>query len=237
MEYKIPPFPTIGTGDTFPGDLSTEDASRLERIHKHLRADISTGRDQSERLICKAVQQCYDILTRSYSQRSSLSGYVLEEALPELTLNIAIDCRWLPPEARGDSPEWRVWVHELVAGRFSQVAIEEADEPDSFLIIPFPDGVGIAKGPTAQRPVESAAPLHGDKLSKGKSTDNEATHRKAVITPILKGKGWSVLDWALASGVDYKTASDYLNGKKDPFTSTRKKLADSLGLSPDTLPS
>jgi lambda repressor-like predicted transcriptional regulator len=60
--------------------------------------------------------------------------------------------------------------------------------------------------------------------------------RKAFIMPLLTAKGWSILDWAIASGVDGHTASDYLKGATKPYRSTRKKLADSLGVEVEALP-
>jgi hypothetical protein len=60
--------------------------------------------------------------------------------------------------------------------------------------------------------------------------------RQDVVQRILTKKGWSIQDWALESGVDFHTANDYLKGKTAPYPSTRKKLADSLGLSVEDLP-
>jgi len=61
--------------------------------------------------------------------------------------------------------------------------------------------------------------------------------RKAVVLPILEERGWSVLDWATNSGVDFHTANDYLKGRTKPYRSTRKKLAESLNLDAHQLPS
>jgi len=44
------------------------------------------------------------------------------------------------------------------------------------------------------------------------------------------------LEWAQESGVDFHTASSYLKGKTKPYQSTRKKLADSLGIPGEDLP-
>lgn len=60
--------------------------------------------------------------------------------------------------------------------------------------------------------------------------------RKSFVMPILQTKGWSVHDWAINSGVDFHTANDYLNGKTKPYSSTRKKLAESLGIEVQDLP-
>lgn len=60
--------------------------------------------------------------------------------------------------------------------------------------------------------------------------------RAAVIAPILKKKGWSILDWAKNSAVDFHTANDFLKDKTNAYRSTRKKLAESLGVSVEDLP-
>src|SRR5258708_2480699 len=60
--------------------------------------------------------------------------------------------------------------------------------------------------------------------------------RAAFVKPILERKGWSILDWAIESRVDFHTASDYLKGKTKPYPSTRKKLADALGVPVRDLP-
>ncbi len=64
-----------------------------------------------------------------------------------------------------------------------------------------------------------------------------ANDRESFVMPILGKRGWSILDWANNSEVDYHTASDYLKGKTAPYKSTLKKLADSLGVDVQELPS
>jgi lambda repressor-like predicted transcriptional regulator len=56
------------------------------------------------------------------------------------------------------------------------------------------------------------------------------------VQPILAKNGWSIHDWAIESEVDFHTANNYLKGKSKPYRSTRKKLADSLGISVQDLP-
>ncbi|MBL8239547.1 MAG: hypothetical protein JNM66_19140 [Bryobacterales bacterium] len=64
-----------------------------------------------------------------------------------------------------------------------------------------------------------------------------APTRAEVIKPILEARGWSVLDWALASNVDFHTANDFLNGAtKRAYRSTRVKLATGLGIKVAELP-
>jgi len=60
--------------------------------------------------------------------------------------------------------------------------------------------------------------------------------RKVEIDPFLQSKGWSLLDWANESNVAYHTVADYVSGKRTPYASTRKKLAEALGLSIQQLP-
>jgi len=60
--------------------------------------------------------------------------------------------------------------------------------------------------------------------------------RKEAVLRILEEKGWSILDWASEADVAYHTAADYLSGKKNPFRSTRAKLAKALGVPVNSLP-
>jgi len=60
--------------------------------------------------------------------------------------------------------------------------------------------------------------------------------RKDFVIPILEQKGWSILDWAGESGLDFHTANDYLKGTTKPYRSTRVKLAKALGVDVEVLP-
>jgi lambda repressor-like predicted transcriptional regulator len=62
------------------------------------------------------------------------------------------------------------------------------------------------------------------------------TNRREIVEPILKAKGWSVYDWANKAKVSHATAMDYIKGTKTPYASTRKKLADALGVDIRDLP-
>jgi hypothetical protein len=73
------------------------------------------------------------------------------------------------------------------------------------------------------------------KLPKPRLASN-ADRRESIVRPMLRSKGWSTLEWAQESGVDFHTASSYLKGKTKPYQSTRKKLADSLGIPGEDLP-
>jgi len=65
---------------------------------------------------------------------------------------------------------------------------------------------------------------------------NLAETRKAFIEPMLTEKGWSILQWAMEAEVAYNTVADYVSGKKNPYPSTRVKLAKALGVSANRLP-
>jgi lambda repressor-like predicted transcriptional regulator len=60
--------------------------------------------------------------------------------------------------------------------------------------------------------------------------------REAFVTAILARKGWSILDCANESGLDFHTVNGYLKGKTKPYRSTRKKMAEALGVAVDDLP-
>lgn len=70
-----------------------------------------------------------------------------------------------------------------------------------------------------------------------KKTNQPRHSRAQVVNPILAKKGWSVQQWAMEANVDHHTAFNYLNGStRRPCSSTRKTLADSLGIAVDDLP-
>ena len=198
MPHTIGPFPTIHGGRAFPGHLSSEDATPLEPIHKRLRANISIHPDQVEHLVCRAVQQCYDMLKRIHARRGSLNKYVLEEALPERAFHIALECGWLPEGARTDSPAWRGWIRQLLEGRFSRVGLEESCKPDPYLSVPFPV---VASGGKAFVVTAAAG---GEKRTKpGPKRDVQTALKvKGVVERVAGGKPWkSELD-AVCTALD-----------------------------------
>jgi hypothetical protein len=62
------------------------------------------------------------------------------------------------------------------------------------------------------------------------------SERRKLIQPLLDSKGWSLVEWADDAKVAYHTVADYMAGKRKQYASTRKKLAESLGLSIQQLP-
>lgn len=84
-----------------------------------------------------------------------------------------------------------------------------------------------AQEPSSKQPLRKKARISPETL---------AARRTALVKPILENKGWSELDWANEANVAYHTAADYLDGKTNPYPSTRAKLAKSLGLSVQQLP-
>jgi hypothetical protein len=66
--------------------------------------------------------------------------------------------------------------------------------------------------------------------------NGRSIERRAFVGPRLLEKGWSTLDWAKNSNVDYHTADRYLKGEAMSYPSTRKKLAGSLGIPIADLP-
>jgi hypothetical protein len=239
MPYQIPPFPEIsvvGGGAGFPGNLSTEDAPALEIIHKELRASASNFPDRLPQLVCIAVQQCYDMLKGIYARRDSMNTYVLEVVLPEKAFRIALECQWLPVRARADSPEWQGWIKQLLAGRFSRVGLEDSSIPDPYLFVPFPVPADSGKDAAGQLTVGEPKSILSESGAGEMATTGEAVARAAFVKPLLAEKGWSPLDWANAASVDFHTVNDYLKGTTKPYSSTRKKLADSLGVHVQDMP-
>jgi lambda repressor-like predicted transcriptional regulator len=58
----------------------------------------------------------------------------------------------------------------------------------------------------------------------------------SVIQPMLDSHGWSVHEFAKRAGVDFNTVKLYLKGMRRPYPSTRKKMADALGIRLEDLP-
>lgn len=75
-----------------------------------------------------------------------------------------------------------------------------------------------------------------DSVLQSVATPSQEEERTAFVTPILVKKGWSILDLANQSGVDFHTVQSYLSGKRKSYSSTRKKLAEALGVEADDLP-
>ena len=60
--------------------------------------------------------------------------------------------------------------------------------------------------------------------------------REEQLRSMLDDRGFSIHDWAKRAGVDFHTADNFLKGKTKPYKSTRKKLADALGVKVEDLP-
>lgn len=88
-------------------------------------------------------------------------------------------------------------------------------------------------------PVEHAAlasRVENDRKIAQSTASGASNTRKTFLTPILEKKGFSVHDWANKANVDWHTADNYLNGKTNPYQSTRKRLADALSIGVEELP-
>ncbi len=72
--------------------------------------------------------------------------------------------------------------------------------------------------------------------SPGVSDSRQPGARAAFVMPILDSKGWSILDWANECNVDFHTANDFLRDRTKSYRSTRKKLAEGLGVPVESLP-
>lgn len=83
-------------------------------------------------------------------------------------------------------------------------------------------------GASAMPPIGTVAQLP--------STGPES-RRRSIVKPLLDKKGWSINDWAVQSGVDFHTADRYLKGLSSQYPSTRLKLANSLNINVEDLPS
>jgi len=68
------------------------------------------------------------------------------------------------------------------------------------------------------------------------ATPSPQVSRESFVKGILQSKGWSIFDWATEAEVSHATAIDYLHGKTKPHPSTRRKLAEALGVTAQQLP-
>ena len=88
-----------------------------------------------------------------------------------------------------------------------------------------------AESPHAQNNANSAQDVESKPTNA-----TAANERESFVQPILDGKGWSIHQLALEAEVDFHTVNDYLKGRTRPNRSTRKHLADALGIAVDRLP-
>jgi ribosome-binding protein aMBF1 (putative translation factor) len=54
--------------------------------------------------------------------------------------------------------------------------------------------------------------------------------------PNLAERGWSIHRLAVEANVDFHTVNDYMKGRTQPNRSTRKQLAEALGIPVQQLP-
>jgi DNA-binding Xre family transcriptional regulator len=78
--------------------------------------------------------------------------------------------------------------------------------------------------------------IAAERVSRSEATPSRETERNSFVMPILCEKGWSSLDLAKESEVDFHTVQGYLSGKRKSYSSTLKKLAKALDVSVDDLP-
>jgi len=103
--------------------------------------------------------------------------------------------------------------------------------------------IGQSMRALTDRKLDDSAISHGHNrnrsfkdIKSGSARAARGNERQTFLRPILEGKGFSVHDWAKTAGVDFHTANDYLNGETTPYKSTRKKLADAIGIGVERLP-
>jgi len=139
-----------------------------------------------------------------------------------------------PVNPLGDGKSWALKCEPIripvstdlleIARQYQQECVPGA--PSAFLegkvvVIPLWPAAGV---------IDTGIPESGDAISA------RAAARQKFIKRRMKEKGWSRGDWAQESGVDYHTIADFLDGKTKPYASTRKKLAETLGVEIDDFP-
>jgi hypothetical protein len=184
MHYEIPIFPSFAVGEceAWPGYLPSLDATKLEPIHKWLRASISNAPEQRERLVCEAVQRTFDMLKRIHEANGSLNRHVLVEELPRKVFGLALDCGWLPALARADRNAWRQWIEKLLEGRYSRTGLGDSCSVDPYMFIQFPLDRG--NGSLPESPAGSQTVTAG---SQGRTKHVEVAQFESVATSQTKG--------------------------------------------------
>jgi hypothetical protein len=115
-------------------------------------------------------------------------------------------------------------------GKLARVSQTEAKQ----VAVEVPTNGELVRVRKRVRKNDSPSTARDDSAARGKA--ERAKARRKVVKPLLDAKGWSIQEWATNSNVDFHTANDYWNGDTNPYPSSRKKLAESLGLQPSELP-
>jgi len=145
---------------------------------------------------------------------------------------------WLPPS----TPAFSFYVDRPLEPLPQEVQDYVVEDITSYLFDGVEDrlrrAVNIAQiehacsKPAGQQLVAAEA----DEREGKQRSDRTKSKRVSVVQPLLDKRGWSPNDLAIQAGVDFHTANNFLNGSANPYPSTRKKLADALGIRPDELP-
>ena len=91
----------------------------------------------------------------------------------------------------------------------------------------------LAKEPEGKKQPEFS---HAQKNVESQITELAGNKRQSFVLAILENKGWSIHQLAIEAQLDSHTVSDFLKGKAKPNRSTRKRLADALGIAVNELP-
>jgi hypothetical protein len=221
-------------------DLSTSDLFQ-KRIRIGLLRVLSEWR--KDRRIDR-LEQSYYVYARAFADAGELlTENLLTERIPSLVLDAAVKYIGLPhPSLRQRS--------RVVRASF----LRNVDNPSHYERIPeseLTESIGGYKVtaqfaiwfkhrleyPIARWQAKAATLIRPNNEVGADLTNGRANARAVFVEPFLRKKGWSVFEWANNSSVDFHTANDYLKGLTNPYRSTRKKLAESLGLEPGQLPS
>jgi hypothetical protein len=165
---------------------------------------VSHSPDRVEEFVCRAVQQCYDMLKQVYAGRDALNRYTLEEVIPEKSLKIALECGWLPETARTDSPDWRDWSSQLLTGRFS-LGLDDSCTPDPYLFVAFPNAISGVKRSNVQAVVEGprTKPAGDNRGKPGPKTGTEEGRLVAqIVARISDGRRWQDMLYEICEALD-----------------------------------
>ena len=184
--------------------------------------------------VCRSVKEYEEALMNEIPRfvLNTLSHYpfLAQPLQEEMSAGFAFYCLRVNPWTEIPEEHWdKVWHVGAITGQaLSHAALKWRAEA---LRRAASDELVNAELPCEMEP-QPAPPR--DSLA-ADATKAGAGGRAAFAMSILK-KGWSILDWANEARVDYHTADDYLKGQSNPYQSTRRKLADALGVPVEELP-
>lgn len=143
--------------------------------------------------------------------------------LPELRARLIEHMEFWKAAARG------------TLGELRRIDAENSDKTAHNERPNYQEQVAVARHSDTASPVQNNGKTT-QKVGSKSTTATASNERESVVLRILDNNGWSIHRLAVEATVDFHTVNDYLKGRTRPNRSTRKQLADALGIAVDELP-